>query len=436
MSTKPPTDWRNLPPVPEAERPTIREDFIPSQTFLRHHDRCDRAAMLYLTYRAGAGGHELNRGTIVHETWDRCLRWLAERQGEFGGALGGSGDYVPSPEERVEQAAASVPPEVGREFLIETMKAHPELQVNSQERDACRYMVDHLCRGTYFPNTIIGIETTLTLEINGFVVLIRPDLIEDLGGGICQITDWKTAFPPDSETFVRQAYDRDGNPRWAGNFQLNMGAVVAHFGKAADGLPLGDFSRYRLVLGYPRELRADGIVRRIIDVDERQLHTYKDDLALQLDRLRDVNIAEGRWQPTPGNHCRECPAELKCPLPAVLREEAQLAEANDLADLERLAASSNFMSDRATKLKSRIKKRAEQLEEESPGILDLPGGDRGVRIGKGLAFVFNPYEQETVKDKLALQQAMDDARHGAEIDVTDHFRRSEGVKFEKRRVET
>lgn len=405
-------NWRDLPALPPEERPEIRDDWIPSQTFLRTMDNCDRAAYLYLKHRGGGSSHPLNRGSLFHMVAERLLGEMAAHD------------------------EPQATPEQGREMVAEVMAENPEMQIPMQERDALRYMVDHFCRGFYCPGTIIGIETTFTLEIGGFRVLARADLVEDLGGGVCQITDFKTAWPPDSEAFTRQAYDREGKPRWAGNYQLNMLAVLAHYGLADDGMKLGDFDRYRLVLGFPRELKPEGIVRRYIDVEPLQLDAYREDLELQLRRLAEVNIGEGKWQATPGNHCRECPCQYECPLPPLLRPESQHADLDAIEDLEKAAVASNFMAARAQNLKARVKKAAERMEDADPAALLLPSGDRGVRIGKDLAFVFVPTEKETIRDKAQFRQQVEDAARGVgpEPEWDRLYKRSEGVAFEKRKV--
>jgi hypothetical protein len=409
---------------------------VPSQTFLQLHDACDRNAYLFLRYRGGAGAHELNRGALGHDVFDRLLRILVASHRGAGAVTTGEGDYVPTAEEREEQAMVRVPPELGREILGEVMRERPELQVPAKERDALRYMVDHWCRGNTFDKPILGIEQTLTLPVGPYRVLARADLTEDLGNRVCEITDWKTSFPPTYDEFVKQVYDDEGNPYWAGNFQLNMLAVLAAFGVTDDGLPLGNFDRYKLTLAFPRELRADGIVRRSIEVTLPQLATFREDLELQIQRLVEVNVGQRKWQPTPGNHCRYCTAANACPLPPILRPESQLAEDADVTieDLERLAANSNFMAGRASKLKSRIRSAAERLEEEQPGVLDLGNGDRGVRIGRDLAFIFVPREGEEVIDKAKLAAAMEAAEDGAPFIRSDHFRQTEGTEFVKRKV--
>lgn len=431
-----PTDWRALPPVPEDRQPTVPE--VPSQTFLQLHDACDRNAYLFLRYKGGAGAHELNRGALGHDVFDRLLRILvaSHRQNV---PLAGEGDYEPTPEEREDQAMEKIPPELGRQVLGEVMAERPELQVKAQERDALRYMVDHWCKGNRFDKPILGIEITFTLQVGPYRVMARADLVEDAsrpGMRICEITDWKTSFPPTYEEFVKQVYDEEEKPYWAGNFQLNMLAVLAAFGVTDDGMSLGQFDRYKLTLAYPRELRADGIVRRSIEVTLPQLQTFREDLEIQIQRLAEVNVGERKWQPTPGNHCRYCTAANACPLPPILRPESQLAEEEvvTIGDLERLAANANFMAERSSKLKSRIKAAAERLEEEEPGILDLGNGDRGIRIGRDLAYIFIAKEGEEVKSKSKLADAMEAAARGVPFIREDHFRPTEGTEFAKRKV--
>lgn len=432
-STRP--DWRALPPVPPERQPHVPD--VPSQTFLQLHDACDRNAYLFLRYGGGAGAHELNRGALGHDVFDRLLRIVVASHRESTAPLLGSvGDYPPSPEEIEGQAMTRVPPEVGRDVLIEVMAERPELQVPARERDALRYMVNNWCRGNTFDKRILGIEQTLTLQVGPYRVLARADLTEEPESRVLEITDWKTSFPPTYEEFVKQVYNDEGEPYWAGNFQLNVLAVLAAFGLADDGAPLGNFDRIRLTLAFPRELRADGIVRRSIEVTLPQLATFREDLELQIRRLAEVNVAQRKWQPTPGNHCRYCVAANACPLPPILRPESQLSDLADLTvgDLERLAANSNFMSSRASTLKSRIRTAAERLEEEKGVSLDLGNGDRGIRIGRDLAFVFVPREGEEVIDKAKLADAMEAAERGVPFIRSDHFRLTEGTSFEKRKV--
>lgn len=435
-------DFRDLPPIPPEDQPDFPEGWTPSQTFLRTMDACDRAALLHLKYGGGAATHELNRGSLMHETIDRLLRMLVASQRERVAGLGTevAADYVVDAahaEHLADQLEDKIPPDFGRQVLYEVMHDNPAMQVSAEERDVLRYLIDHWCRGTSFPpGQIIGIEKTLTLETGGFRVLVRPDLIEEPEPRVCRIRDWKSAWPPDAEDFRAQAYDSRGNPRWAGNYQLNMAAVVAAFGITDDGLPLGNFDRFILDLEYPRILREDGIDRRRVEVDRLQVQAFRDDLDLQLRRLREVCMGKRKWQATSGNHCSECPAEVACPLPRVLRPESQMANLETLADLEEKATTCFHMGRRTERLKRRIKKRAAEMPPESLELFRV--GDRelrGVRIGKDLAFVFDETEKVEIIDRdnmLAAAEAA--AQFGEPFNREDHLKRSRTVSFAKRKV--
>ena len=407
-------DWRNLPAVSNPERPGLSENWQPSQTFLKIHDVCDRAAMLYLNFKAGAGSHELNRGSIYHEVVARLTRH-AIREGEPR-----IGD-----------------PNIGKEFLLEYMDENPHLQVKAAERDALRFMIAHFCVGEFWdPEKVEVIENSFTLEIGGFKIIGRVDRADVRQPGELEIVDYKTQMNlPDAEEFKPQSFDGNGNPRFAGNFQTMLYALGLAYGVMDDGMPLGQYERYRLRLAFPAYLRPDGLGKREVVVTQLQLLDFKADVESQLRRLREVNLGEGKWQPTPGNQCRECPASYACPLPRLLRPESQHADLEDLADLEKAATASWFMSKRASNLKARVKKTAERLEGENPGILDLGDGRRGVRIGTDLAFLFLPTEKDEIRDKAALNKAISaTATYGEPFDWSKHFRHSEGTSFEKRKI--
>jgi hypothetical protein len=407
------TDWRDLPPVAEEEQIEIPE--IPSQTFLKHHDRCDRAAYLYQRYKAGAGSHELNRGAVQHDVMAALTKEHIIGQGE-----------------------STVPPELGKRRLYEYLDEHPELQVSAVERDAMRYMIANWCLGSWFdPDRILAVETTLTLEIGGFTIIGRVDLAEDLGIDMVQVTDYKTSFDmPDSDEFKAQAYTPEGDPRFAGNYQTQIYALLMAEGKLDDGLPLpGNYERFRQRLVFPRYLRPEGLAYREVVVSRKQLGDFRVDIEHQLRRLREVNGAKRKWQPTPGTHCRECPAEYACPLPKLLRAESQLADLDSIEDLERAGASWSFMSKRAANLKARIKKAAIRLGNEDPSVLDLGGGDRGVYIGRDQGLVFIPTDSEEIKDKERFRLAVEGAvEYGHPFDWEDHVNYRQGTKFDKRNL--
>lgn len=402
-------DWRNLPPVPEGERPVIDEGWGPSQTFLKLHDRCDRAAMLHLQYEAGAGSVEMNRGMIFHEVVARLTQYA------------------------IEKGENRVPAEWGKDELLAFYDENPEVQVSARERDALRYMVAHWCAYEYLdPAKILCVESAFRLDVGDFTVGGHPDRVDDRGGGELEVIDYKTGFPPDREEFTPQAYAPDGRPYFAGDFQTMLYACGLAFGTLDDGMTLAGYDRYRLTFVYPRRVANGDLIRRPVLVTQPQLLDFMLDVEHQLRRLRDVNLGEGRWQPTPGTVCRECPAEYACPLPMLLRPESQHADLQTREQIEKAATSVSFMAKRTSNLKARVKKAAERLPPEE---LDLGNGDEGVRCGTDEAFVFLPYDRESISDKVGYEAAVDAAvNYGTPFDRADFTRRSTGTEFEKRKV--
>lgn len=412
-------EWRNLPPVTVAEQPVVSAGWQPSQTFLKHHDRCDRAAMLYLVYGGGAGSHPLNRGAIWHEVASQLTRYAINR---------------PEPEPRI----GSV--EIGKEFLLDYLRANPHLQVSAAERDALRYMIANFCMGeAWDPGKIVAIETTVTLQIGRWTIICRIDRAETIGPGFLEVIDYKTSFSlPDGEEFKGESFDEEGEPRFAGDFQTMLYALALAEGVLDDGQPLGeDYERFRLRLAFPRYLKAHGLANREVTVTRKQLLDFRIDIELQLERLEKVNFGERRWQPTPGSHCAECPAEYACPLPKMLRPESQHASLETVDDLEKAGASWFFMQRRGETLKRRLKKAAERLGEQDPALLDVGDDDgrMGVRIGKDVALLFLTNERSTIADKNALEGAVEAAvEYGERFDMSEHLRVSESTEFAKRKV--
>lgn len=417
-------EWRNLPPVTEAEQPVVGEGWQPSQTFLKHHDRCDRAAMLYLIHGGGAGSHPLNRGAIWHDVAAR-LTQHAISQPDGG-----------------EPKVQSV--EIGKEFLLDYLRENPHLQVSAVERDALRYMIANFCMGEVWdPGKIVALETTVTLQIGRWTIICRIDRAETIGPGFLEVVDYKTSFSlEDGEEFKGESYDENGEPRFAGNFQTMLYALALAEGLLDDGLPLGeDFDRFKLRLAYPRYLRDRDTLPRLaareVVVTRKQLLDFRIDIELQLERLEAVNFGERRWQPTPGSHCAECPAEYACPLPRILRPESQHANLTSIDDLEKAAAAWYFMSRRNENLKRRLKKGAERIGDLDPGALEIgdEDGNKGVRIGNDLALLFLAKESKTIPDKEELERAVTQAvEYGEKFDMAEHIRVSESTEFAKRKV--
>jgi hypothetical protein len=415
MTTEPQGGWRDLPPIDEAERAAVEIGREPSQTFLGWFDVCRRAAFLYAKYHGGAGSHQMDRGTAFHEAVAELTRELVER-GEN-----------------------SIPPELGLDRLNEVFERRLDLQVPAYERDQLRGMIYNWCVGSFFqPDRVIGVEQELTLEVGEWTIRCRVDLIEQPAHWMLDVIDYKTqkAMPRTGadEEWATGGFDDNGNPRFGGNFQTQVYALAVAFGQTAAGVNLGaGVERFRVFLRFPQYLYEEGLGYRDAVIDRGQLLNFRLDLESQLRGLAE-SIETGKWQPKPGNHCQRCPAKYECPLPPVLRPESQLADVDDPARIETLAANWHFMADRASDLKKRIGPAAERLGM----TVEYRGEQRcGVYIGDNLALVYVPYERESLKQGHLpkIREGIEGAvEYGQPFELKDHVSHSQGTEFVKRKV--
>lgn len=406
MPTEERINWRDLPPLPAAERDAVEITHTPSQTFLGWHDVCDRAAFLYAKYHGGAGSHQLHRGSLWHEAAANLTK-LARDRGEH-----------------------QVPPEMGLVELEAVFEAHPEMAISAYERDQARGMIWNWCMGSFFrPEHVIGVEQAVTLELGEWTIRCRIDLIEQPADWMLDITDYKTQWDMprtgQDEEWAQGSIDEHGNARYGGNFQTEIYALAVAFGQTPAGLCLGNgIEDFRVFLRFPRILREEGLGYRDAYIPRAQLVKFRADVESQLRRLGS-SIDSGKFQPTPGNHCARCPAAPECPLPLVLRPMSQLAHVDDPEDLERIAAAAYFKGEEATKMRAMLRERAASLGMEM------------VYIGDDLAYKFVPYDREGFKRgalpkvRMGIEAA---AKYGHEFDLAEHVTTSQGTEFVKRKV--
>ena len=118
-------DYRRLPAVAPVKVPGRF-----SQTLLAKADDCPRSAYLYVKHRGGAGGHNLDRGSLAHAVFERALKELVVR---------GERRFAP---EEPEQAAS-----IMAAFVDEVLRERPELVVPRREVDDVREMAYHWAVG-------------------------------------------------------------------------------------------------------------------------------------------------------------------------------------------------------------------------------------------------------------------------------------------------
>lgn len=399
-------DVRKMPPVPPDEQIELDDGFV-SQTMLNYHDRCDRAAYLYRRWSGGAPAHALNRGTLFHVFAERALRHL------------------------IDEDEPQLPPETGKDIMLDVLRDNPTLAVPARERDVLRELAWNWCEGVRIndPRTrIVGIEEPMTLQLGRWTIRARIDLI--LQGKFLDVTDWKTSWALDDSVEFEASGElivdpRSGKAKWGGNFQTQVYATLLAFGQNADGLALGhDIDYFRLRYAYPRWLRRKGphaeLATKECVVRREQLLDFKLDLEVQLDRL-EASLESGEWQPTPGTHCSECPAPRACPLPRHLRGDSQLPLDAPLEEAIELAQWWHFNTGDTRDVKRRLKAWA-KVNGPIPYAADLE-----------LAFTDQPVEE--VRDKPAMWKAIEAAaEYGKPFNRNDHVKRRQSTKFDKRKV--
>lgn len=273
---------RRLQPIPEDERVEMPEKL--SQTFLNKFSSCQRSGYLYLKYRGGAASIELVRGSLLHETLQRCTEVM-----------------VANDEPRI-------PAEVARDLLMEVSSEHPEWVIPPGEFDAVRFMVYHFAEHTVIdPQTVFGIEQMWELEIAGKIVRGKMDLIL-LIENMVNVRDYKSAAGMKTKE------------QWEKDFQSVMYDLMAAFGHTEDGLVLpGDVTMFMSEVVYPRFVFDGQLASRESFRDRIDLQDHK---AYLIDLLGKVDYAfeTGEFPAQKGSHCNECPAALECPLLATLRD--------------------------------------------------------------------------------------------------------------------
>jgi hypothetical protein len=331
-------DLRDQPPIPEADRPEKPDRY--SQTFLRHFDRCRRAAYLYLKHKGGVPSHHLDRGTVIHA--------VAQRQAELA----------------LENNEPMVPHDVMRELLLEELEK-PGVTVPAEEIDGLREMTYHLAAGRVFdPATIVAIERLVILEIGGCKISCKLDFAwvsED--GKRAGVEDYKsTQNLPDNSSWG-PAETEDGKRRTRrfmfqpllyglalvfGHPASRCGAcggsgttepfiriktlnadVVAPCPACENGWVLEDTplapraEEVELAYAYPRYLNVDddgdaSLVSRGTTVTRIELEDHRRWLETVIAHVEHA-FETGEWPATPGSHCNECPASGECPIPDHLR---------------------------------------------------------------------------------------------------------------------
>lgn len=380
MTTLATQNYRDFPPVEEnIERPETL-----SQTLLAKHDKCPRSA--YLMRRFKKGSVEMDRGTAFHMVPERATALMLEQK---------------PPE-------VTIPGEVCRELADAVMAERTDLVLPAEEQDAVRAMAWNWGESwTVDPDTFIGTEVPLELEVGGFLVTCRIDLIEGQGSTL-YLTDYKTSLNIRKREEIQRG------------FQGKLYGLAVLFGQHREtGLNLGaginDVWFYETYPRY-RDRDSGSLIKKEGVWTRTELAEFRTALERNIERFAE-SLETGDWPARDGSWCSECPAQTECPIPEHLRSVEAIT-----SDLHAELAFSRKMA----------------LERESRRLQDGLRGwvkERGPVFVGDYAFDGTDVQSNEIKDWDELIVALTRTSEiGAPFEITEHVRPKRSTKFAKRKI--
>jgi hypothetical protein len=383
-------DYRHLPPVEEkVDRPSRF-----SQTLVRHANYCPRSAFLYLKYKGGVS-IPMDRGSVLHLFAQRMTLELLAR--------GEPSLWAPSQAEDVVVAAGEVASLT--KVMVDEILDDPELGfvLPDYAADQARVAAYHLAIGWDVDmSTVLGVERTFVLDVGGWEIRGRIDLLTWPEPSMVVVHDYKTSLAvPDAAEFESA-------------FQPKLYGALVMFGVPVEMHPCPGVCRDGRVQTGEREsdvepcdvcggrgeveVRGEPLGAHLRRVGARQIHPrakpkWNEDGTVRLvdrtaywsrkelqDFLHDVErsvrriergLDTGDWPARHGAHCSECPAEPECPLPRHLRRFADAIETPEQA-AEAMEWAMR-MGGRVTATKKEVRKFVE-TQAEAGGEDTLPVG--------------------------------------------------------------
>lgn len=371
-------DYRTFSPVEEnIERPeTLR------QSLMARHDLCPHSA--YLDRRFSTSSHAMDRGTALHETIERLQRRLMQEMAEGG--------------------EVTLPEEVARDEAEAVMAERTDLVIPAVEQDRVRGMAWNWARSPYSsvdPETLLGIEIPMEIEVGGFRCTGRIDRVEAVGQTL-YIYDWKSGFPGDKESVEKS---------WQGQFYGML--LLWGFQQETDprlefGAGINDVWFYEV---FPRERDEDTNALFVHEAvwSRTELYEFKTSLERNIGAFEE-SLRTGIWPASNGpTQCSRCPAPAKCPIPADLRQVEEIDTEDDAVD-------ALIQKDALTREGTRIQNGLRGWVEENGAIYH---GDT--------VFDGKPSQSRTVDWK-----GFDAAPEGADIKDFTTYRK--GSKFAARKI--
>jgi hypothetical protein len=442
-------DLRHQPPIALELRPDMPARF--SQTFLRHAANCMHSGYLYLKFKGGPGSHEMERGTATH--------LISERMGRHA----------------LEYGEPVVPHEIVREIVNEVVA---EVGIAPSEIDYLHVLAYHLSEAlTFDPQTLVGLERKVVMEIGGYTVSGKIDLAW-VDGTAAGVRDYKTSMNLPDNSAWGPGQTEDGKKRirrflfqallyalmlkygrpvsrcntcgGSGEVHRNLSRSVppdpqlqedatcldcGGEGEIAEHTPLApraetfDVGEWYPAYMYEDDQGVKRLVERSTVIALEELENHRRWLEALIGRVASA-FETGEWPAVPGSHCNECPAERLCPIPPVLRDRAFDPETGEV-----IVVDSNEAARAALALRDRLNADAAQLWDQAKAW-----ADKGNTIVVGdQVYEFKPTTTKSVKkagsrtDWDGFLEAIEHAQEtGEPFPVDKWIKESTSTRFQKR----
>jgi hypothetical protein len=259
---------------------------------------------------------------------------------------------------------------------------------------------------TVDPETFIGAEVPLEIEVGGFLVTCRLDLVEGVGSSL-HLHDYKTGLNIRKREEVQRG------------FQGKLYGLAVLFGVHREtGLNLGaginDVWFYETYPRY-RDKDSGGLIKKEGVWTRTELAEFRASLERNIERFAE-SLETGDWPARDGSWCSECPAQTECPIPPHLRSIEQITSRSEAED--------------AFSHKMALERESRRLQAGLRGFVQEHGA---IFVGD-YAFDATVTQGNEVKDwdefLTAVMQTVD---YGAPLDVTAHIRPKRSTKFGKRK---
>lgn len=391
----------------------VPDDLKPSSlniTNLVRAEKCLRSMYLALIYKGGTTSHEMLRGSAVHTAIERCIRQMVE----------GDEDRIPG------DVARQIANEVIEEgvFTGRDSDLLGRLPLPMDTHDFIRMAVYRWAEHTRIrPESVVCVEQMLELDVGGWTVRGKVDLVTVGEDRSLEVFDWKSsrALPSMEDVAVFDEQNGVYRPK-AG--QTVMYALLLDEGEPVDWdgekwvrrerwWPRVD--RYDLSLVFPAIDLDDGLARRgPLSLGWRDLHDYMAGLRGLVSTV-DGALESGDWPAVPGSHCSQCPASFDCPLGDPLREYQ--GSITDLPHAEAVAEELLVADENISKVKAALRAAA----VENGWELVKAGSDKGYGLKTKSSY-------ETDWDRLNADSA------SGPVDIAQYRKRRDSTEMRLRKL--